>query len=87
MIGMDNSPPVARLKRVETNIRGRCSMTSPQSKHLHDELVLLLDMQLCTLEKEVFGVATESEILDYEYRQDRIGELYYQLLGREVIAA
>lgn len=62
-------------------------MTSPESKHLHDELVLLLDMQLCTLEKEVFGVATESEILDYEYRQDRIGELYHQLLGREVIAA
>lgn len=56
---------------------------SPIPQHLCDELSVLVAKQLCFLEKETFGVATESEILDYEYRQQYIHELYKQLLACE----
>jgi hypothetical protein len=62
-------------------------MSSPDPKHLRDELVLLLDLQLRVLEKRVFGVATELELRQYERRQDRICALYNQLLKREAAAA
>jgi hypothetical protein len=62
-------------------------MSSPDPKHLRDELVLLLDLQLRVLEKRVFGVATELELREYERRQDRIRGLYNQLLKREAAAA
>jgi hypothetical protein len=52
-------------------------MTSPDPKH---ELVDLLDQQLCSLEKQVFGVVTEPELRDYEARRDRIVELYNEIM-------
>jgi hypothetical protein len=52
-------------------------MTSPDAKH---ELVDLLDQQLCSLEKQVFGVVTEPELRDYEARRDRIVELYNEIM-------
>jgi hypothetical protein len=62
-------------------------MSSPDPTHLRDELVLLLDLQLRVLEKQVFGVVTTSELREYESRQDRICGLYNQLLKRETAAA
>jgi hypothetical protein len=52
-------------------------MTSPDPKN---ELVELLDQQLCSLEKQVFGVVTEPELREYEARRDRIVELYNEIL-------
>ena len=56
-------------------------------QHLRDELIVLLAKHLCFLEKQTFGVITESEILDYEYRQEYIHELYKQLLASEIMKA
>ena len=53
----------------------------PVPQHLRDELTVLVAKQLCFLEKETFGVVTESEVLEYEYRQEYIHELYKQLLA------
>ena len=47
-------------------------MTSPNPKN---ELVALLDLQLSSLEKQVFGVVSEPELREYEARRDRIVEL------------
>ena len=44
------------------------------------EMTRLLEKQLSVLEKEVFGVVTEKELQEYEYRQSRLQELYRQLL-------
>jgi hypothetical protein len=46
------------------------------SKHIRCELIVLLDEQLDTLEKETFGGVTEAELCEYEDRHDRICELY-----------
>ena len=48
-------------------------MTSPDP---NQELVALLDKQLCALEKQVFGVVTEPEMQEYEARRERIWQLY-----------
>lgn len=53
------------------------AMTSPD---LHQELVVLLDQQLCILEKQVFGVVTEPEMRQYEERRERIGQLYSSIV-------
>jgi len=62
-------------------------MTSPNAQHLRDEIIVLLEQQLHVLEKQTFGVATESEILDYEYRAECIHRLYDQLLEKRSVAA
>lgn len=54
-------------------------MSSPDPTHLRDELVLLLDLQLRVLEKQVFGVVTKAELREYERRHDRTCGLYDQL--------
>jgi len=51
-------------------------MTSPDP---NEELVLLLNQQLSSLEKQVFGVMTEPELQEYEARRDRIWELYKEM--------
>jgi len=56
-------------------------MTFPDPKPLRDELLRLIEMQLSALEKEDFGVLTAPEILRYRHRQERIDELYDQLLA------
>jgi len=43
------------------------------------ELVALLNLQLATLENEVFGVVTDEERRDYWRRNDRIHKLHRQL--------
>lgn len=40
------------------------------------ELITLLNLQLATLEKEVFGVVTDAERREYWRRHDRIHKLY-----------
>jgi hypothetical protein len=50
------------------------------------ELVVLLDQQVTSLEKQVFGLVTESELLEYEGRRDRIVELYNAILEQPVAA-
>ena len=62
-------------------------MSFPDPQHLRDELVQLLDLQLSVLEKQVFGVATESELREYERRNERICGLYNQLSKRKAAAA
>jgi hypothetical protein len=62
-------------------------MPSPHSKtRARAELVDLLESQLNTLEKEVFGCITEAELLEYENRRDRICHLYAELVDREAAA-
>jgi hypothetical protein len=75
---MDIYPLVARLS-FEVNLQRKrvLVMTSPDPKH---ELVDLLDQQLCSLEKQVFGVVTDPELRDYEARRDRIVELYKEIV-------
>ena len=51
-------------------------MASPDPKN---ELVTLLNEQLCSLEKQAFGVVTEPEMREYEARRERIVELYSQI--------
>lgn len=58
-------------------------MTSP---NLKNELVALLDLQLSSLEKQVFGVVSEPELREYEARRDRIVELYQEVLGLQMAA-
>jgi hypothetical protein len=62
-------------------------MSFPDPQHLRDELVQLLDLQLSVLEKQVFGVVTESELREYELRHERICGLYKRLSKREAAAA
>jgi len=62
-------------------------MASPIPQRLREELIVLLEEQLNVLEKETFGVATKEEILEYPCRQERIRQLYNQLLGRRDKAA
>jgi hypothetical protein len=52
-------------------------MTSPNPKQ---ELMTLLNEQLCALEKQLYGVVSESEMRDYETRRDRIVELYNEVV-------
>lgn len=52
-------------------------MTSPDPKH---ELVTLLNEQLGALEKQLYGVVSEPEMLAYEARRDRIVELYNDII-------
>lgn len=62
-----------------TFMRRVFDMTSPDSQH---ELVMLLNEQLGALEKQLYGVASEPEIREYETRRDRIVELYNEVLER-----
>lgn len=45
------------------------------------ELIMLLNLQLAALEKEVFGVITDVERREYWRRHDRIHKLQSQLSG------
>jgi hypothetical protein len=58
-------------------------MPSPDLKH---ELVILLNQQVTSLEKQVFGLVTEPELREYEARRDRIVELYNEILQLPVAA-
>jgi len=58
-------------------------MTSPNPKN---ELVALLDQQLSSLEKQIFGVVSEPELREYEARRDRIVELYQEILELQMAA-
>lgn len=58
-------------------------MASPDSKaRARAEIVDLIESQLNTLEKETFGVVTETELCEYEDRRDRICQLYAELTDR-----
>ena len=62
-------------------------MPSPGSKtRARAELVDLIESQLNTLEKETFGVVTDTELCEYEDRRDRICQLYAELINREATA-
>ena len=52
-------------------------MTSPNPKQ---ELMTLLNEQLCALEKQLYGAVSESEMQEYETRRDRIVELYNEVV-------
>jgi hypothetical protein len=58
-------------------------VTSPDPKN---ELMTLLNEQLSTLEKQLFGVVSEPEMREYEARRDRIVELYSEVTDRPVAA-
>jgi hypothetical protein len=58
-------------------------MTSPDPKL---ELMTLLNEQLCTLEKQLYGVVSEPEMREYEARRDRIVELYNEVTDRPAAA-
>ena len=63
-------------------------MPSPDSKtRARTELLNLIELQVTTLEKETFGVATEAELREYQERCDRIGQLYAQLIDNRKAAA
>jgi hypothetical protein len=49
------------------------------------ELIMLLNLQLATLEKEVFGVVRDAERREYRRRHDRIHKLHSQLSGLRVL--
>lgn len=59
-------------------------MESSNLQEVRDELLNLFDRQLNILEDEVFGVATESELVEYQDKKDRIQRLYEQLLSKQV---
>ena len=58
-------------------------MTSPDPKH---ELMTLLNEQLSTLEKQLYGIVSEPEMREYEARRDRIVELYNEVTDRPTAA-
>jgi hypothetical protein len=64
-------------------IRRALIMISPDPKH---ELMTLLNEQLCTLEKQLYGVVSEPEMLEYEARRDRIVELYNEVTDHPAAA-
>ena len=59
-------------------------MTSSNPQEVRDALADLFDRQLSILQDEVFGVATEPELVEYEDQKDRIQELCEQLLRKTV---
>lgn len=59
----------------------------PNPKDLRNELILLLQLQMSAVEKQAFGVLTTADILLYERRQDRICELYDEVLSRHAAKA
>jgi len=62
-------------------------MPSPDSKaRTRAELVDLIESQLNTLEKEIFGVVKEAERCEYEDRRERICRLYAELKNRDAAA-
>ena len=60
---------------------------SPSPQNLRDELILLLELQLSALEGQTFGDLTPAQILLFEQRQERICELYNEVLARHSPAA
>jgi hypothetical protein len=56
------------------------------SPDLKNELVVLLDQQVTSLEKQVFGLVSEPELREYEDRRDRIVELYNEILEAPIAA-
>jgi hypothetical protein len=57
------------------------------SGQIRHELIRLLDLQLCALEKQVFGVMSDEEREQYEVRHDSINELYETLRETRTPAA
>ena len=55
-------------------------------KDVREELVRLLELQLRTLEKELFGGVTEAEESEYERRRARIHQLYDQIFAKQAAA-
>jgi membrane-bound inhibitor of C-type lysozyme len=45
------------------------------------ELLDLIESQVNTLEKEIFGVVTEEELCEYEKRCDRVRQLYAEVIN------
>lgn len=83
---MDTVAPLARLIVYLHLVQREFVMEPHDSKHIRGELVVLLDEQLDTLERETFGGVTEAELCEYEDRHDRICDLYDELLKREAAA-
>jgi hypothetical protein len=73
----------ATLAMQSTFMRRVLIMTSPDPKH---ELVVLLNEQLCALEKQLYGVVSEPEMREYEARRDRIVELYNEVVEHPTAA-
>ncbi len=57
-----------------------------ESTRIRHELIRLLDLQLCALEKQVFGVLSDEELEQYEMRHDSINSLYETLRGKKAAA-
>ena len=57
-------------------------MEHPRIEELQAELKQLLQRQAEFLDKQVFGGASETELLEYELRQEMIGEICEQLARR-----
>jgi len=83
---MDISFSIGKLACQARTCKG-CFMTFPDPKPLRDELLRLLELQQSALEKEDFGIITAPEILRYQRRQERIDELYNELLTNDAAAA
>jgi hypothetical protein len=55
-------------------------------KQPRDELIQLLEKQLDTLEKEIFGGLTTTEQLEFEERRERIYQLYDEFFNLGIAA-
>jgi hypothetical protein len=54
-------------------------METHSREHLRSELIQLTEEQISTLEKRTFGGVTETELRQYEERQERIRDLFAEL--------
>ena len=61
-------------------------MPSPDLKQLRSEIVRLFRLQISIMEKKVFGVASDSELREYDHRRDELGKLQCQLRQRKKAA-
>ena len=61
-------------------------MASPDPTDVREELVRLLELQLRTLEKELFGGITEAEQIEYERRRAHIHQLYDKIFDEQTAA-
>lgn len=61
-------------------------MKDHDPKQPRDELIQLLDKQLDTLEKEIFGGLTTTEQWEFEERRERIYQLYDEFFNLGIAA-
>jgi len=74
-----NGQPLNAACHLNGFLRLAAMMEKHNREQLRSELIQLTDKQISIVEKKTFGNVTESELNEYEKRQERIRDLFTEL--------